>query len=91
VSGAGDRPEHRPDPEDENRCACGGTEVHYGPGVLSDAEGPGCLRAGTTYAAGYLATCQHCGHEVEFGQTEHGYRGFVHAETGTTECPQPAD
>lgn len=34
------------------------------------------------------SACQLCDHEVEFGQTEHGYRGFVHLATGTTECPR---
>lgn len=31
--------------------------------------------------------CQHCGHGVAFGMTEHGYRGFVHVATSSTECP----
>ncbi|HMG41158.1 MAG TPA: hypothetical protein VK611_07495 [Acidimicrobiales bacterium] len=33
------------------------------------------------------STCQHCGHPATFSMTEHGYRGFVHEATGTTECP----
>ncbi|HMG43036.1 MAG TPA: hypothetical protein VK611_17020 [Acidimicrobiales bacterium] len=37
-----------------------------------------------------MSTCQHCGHPVTFGQTEHGHRGFVHEATGTTECPASA-
>ena len=32
--------------------------------------------------------CQHCEHEVTFGMTELGFRGHVHVETGTTECPR---
>ena len=32
-------------------------------------------------------TCQHCDHEVQYGQTEHGFKGFIHLATGTTVCP----
>lgn len=34
------------------------------------------------------STCQHCDHEVVYGMTEHGFKGFIHTETGTTECPE---
>lgn len=34
-----------------------------------------------------MNTCQHCDGEVEFGMTEHGFKGFVHTATGLAECP----
>jgi len=34
-----------------------------------------------------IAKCQHCHQAVEYGMTEHGFRGFVHVSTGTTPCP----
>lgn len=30
--------------------------------------------------------CQHCGQPVRFDTTEHGYRGFVHEESGLAAC-----
>lgn len=37
-----------------------------------------------------LNTCQHCGTTVTYGETEHGFPGFVHEATGTTVCPAHA-
>lgn len=34
------------------------------------------------------ATCQHCHQPVRFDVTEHGYRGFVHEDSGTAACQQ---
>lgn len=40
---------------------------------------------------GQNATCQHCNGEVEYGTTEHGFRGFVHTATGLSECPSEVE
>lgn len=36
-----------------------------------------------------MNACQHCGAPVEFGQTEQGFRGFVHTASGLAACPSP--
>lgn len=37
-----------------------------------------------------LNVCQLCGATVQYGDTEHGFPGFVHDATGTTVCPADA-
>ena len=32
--------------------------------------------------------CQHCHQEVEWGQTEQGFKGFVHISTGLAACTE---
>ena len=40
----------------------------------------------STWPVSALEGCQHCYREVVFGQTEQGFRGFVHVDTGKAAC-----
>ena len=38
-----------------------------------------------------MSECQHCNQQVQWGQTEQGFAGFVHTANGLSTCPQPTE